>query len=1220
MIRIAGQTINEEVVKRKLVNVHDYLEKQMDGENANKIRQLAKKLQKQEFTIAFCGHFSAGKSTMINKILGADILPSSPIPTSANLVKVKSGEDYAKVYFKEEKPRIYLAPYDYNLVKNYCKDGDQIAEIEVSDSRTSLPAHTAIMDTPGIDSADDAHRIATESALHLADLIFYVMDYNHVQAELNFLFTKELTEAGKEVCLVINQIDKHREEEIRFTEFKQTVATSFAAWGVKLGRIFYTSLKKNDHPLNEFSELQLFIAGKIATKDEFWLQAIDRSLKKIAVDHLNQKRIRVEEKLQAAKDFLNHLPQDEKEKIPETFHRLRNELEQQKEKKDEAEKAFDQEISKIMKNAYLLPFETRELAEAYLTARQPEFKVGFLFAKKKTDMELKARLDRFYQDILAKTKSQIEWHIREYLGQFLKKAKLDTPERTVIVQSFTVAFPPELLINAVKPGAGLTGEYILHYCNDAADVIKAAVKKQLAPIKEDFLKAFTETQTEQTKRFVQKFKEAERYFLAFQEINQQEIELQGEQQKLQELLQQTNPIEGTVHVPLFVEGEEEFEIVTDGGKKESIQLKSSVGAMDQKASMPQTAISSLNQSVNRLRQVADELKRVSKLIEDLPGFQMTAQELSEKASRLEQKGFTVALFGAFSAGKSSFANALMGVKVLPVSPNPTTAAINKVMPVTDENPHGTVLVKFKAPNGMLRDVNHALKIFGLEAASFSEALAMIDTSLASESVEDGINKTHLSFLQAFKKGFRSFDKQLGTVYKTTANEFAEFVANEEKSCFVELIELYFDCELTRKGITLVDTPGADSINARHTGVSFDYIKNADAILFVTYYNHAFSKADREFLIQLGRVKDSFQLDKMFFIINAIDLAENDEEKEVVEQYVSGQLNAYGIRNPHLYSLSSLLALKNNGAAADPNSGMPPFRNAFYTFIEKDLTNMAVSASVAELNRVIMLVDKLVRSSKEDKAAKQQERLKLELEKQEIHTFLSGQSANTLRMRLEQEAEELLYYIKQRVFYRFGDFFKEAFNPSVLKGDGRNIKKSLNQALDEFLQSIGFDFAQEMRATTIRLDRFAEKILNDFQVMIGRKLSEINPDLSLAAFEFKNEGQLLFEPAFEQLDQRIFAKALAYFKNPKSFFEKNEKKRMSDEIYDQLSPLADDYLKIQLERLSDYYRDVLAKEIVRLTDEITQQVEGFYVSLESTLGGGVAFDRLIEIQQILQMKI
>ena len=41
---------------------------------------------------------------MINTLMGENILPSSPIPTSANLVKIKSGEDYAKVYFKEDPP------------------------------------------------------------------------------------------------------------------------------------------------------------------------------------------------------------------------------------------------------------------------------------------------------------------------------------------------------------------------------------------------------------------------------------------------------------------------------------------------------------------------------------------------------------------------------------------------------------------------------------------------------------------------------------------------------------------------------------------------------------------------------------------------------------------------------------------------------------------------------------------------------------------------------------------------------------------------------------------------------------------------------------------------------------------------------------------------------------------------------------------------------------
>ncbi|WP_202820191.1 hypothetical protein, partial [Escherichia coli] len=55
-----------------------------------------------------------------------------------------------------------------------------------------------------------------------------------------------------------------------------------------------------------------------------------------------------------------------------------------------------------------------------------------------------------------------------------------------------------------------------------------------------------------------------------------------------------------------------------------------------------------------------KLRFTSKSISGIPGFKKISEELIEKADRLENRQFTVALFGAFSAGKSSFANALIG--------------------------------------------------------------------------------------------------------------------------------------------------------------------------------------------------------------------------------------------------------------------------------------------------------------------------------------------------------------------------------------------------------------------------------------------------------------------------------------------------------------------------------------------------------------------------------
>jgi GTPase Era involved in 16S rRNA processing len=1215
MVQTANQRITIQELKSKLMAIYEYLTIKNDNENREKVRQLARKLENREFMIAFCGHFSAGKSTMINHVVGENLLPSSPIPTSANLVRVKSGEEYAKVYFKNEKPRLYLAPYDYELVKKYCKDGDQIEEIEISHSHSSLPQSTVIMDTPGIDSADDAHRIATESAIHLADLVLYVMDYNHVQAELNFLFTKELTEAGKEVYLVINQVDKHKEEELPFDKFKESVEESFGAWGVNPARIFYTSLKVKDHKLSEYNELKHFISEKLLTKDEVLQQSIFHSLKKIAQDHLDETREVREEQLLPFYEIVEELSEAERDSLTESYQQIKSTLQTLEKGTEESKKEMELEVEKILKSAYLMPFQTRELAESYLEACQPEFKVGFIFTKQKTQDERNARLDRFYQDLVEKTKSQLEWHIREYLHTELKKHDIHEQELQANAQSFTIEFPIDLLSKTVKQGARLSGEYVLHYTEDLANEIKRIARNELVQFKHDFESALDKKNTLLKEKYDEQYQTSKRYILALDEISKFEGENLRNMLTVTDLLTKGGSNLGdTAHI--FELEDEEVEVV-NGTEKQAAEVLAGTGSPTRHDSVIKDK--NVRELVNNdhLPNMVKKLEETSLLIKNLPGFKKLSIELAEKADRLAHKGFTVALFGAFSAGKSSFANALMGDKVLPVSPNPTTAAINKIRPVTDQYPHGTVLVKFKEESAMLEDVNRSLKLFEMQTVNLKGATNDIDRVMLEQGQVGVSEKTHYAFLQAFKNGYTAYGSQLGKVLETDLKEFKEFVAREERSCFVEWIELYYDCELTRKGVTLVDTPGADSINARHTGVAFDYIKNSDAILFVTYYNHAFSKADREFLIQLGRVKDSFQLDKMFFIINAIDLAENNEEKDTVITYVNEQLIKYGIRNPNLFPLSSLQALSEKiEPLADLNSGMKSFEHHFNHFIANDLTEMAVKAADSEFIRVHELVERLLRSSREDQTEKDKRRVEMDKQKKSIQLLLKEQSEAGIQKRVTQEVEELLFYMRQRVFFRFGDFFKEAFNPSVLRDDGRNLKKALQSCLDEFLDSLGFDFAQEMRAATLRIERFAEKGLRDSQHNLCQSLRNINEDLSFSSFEMMILEELEFKKAFEELNSRVFSKALSYFKNPKSFFEKNDKKAMSDELNHVLQAPADEYLKQERDRIVTHYEVILTREFSRLIRQIEEQVEDFYLSLESALDGGVSIDELIEIDHEL----
>ena len=1197
-------------IKSKLLTAYEYFLEQQDQENAEKVQQLSAKLSTGEFALAFCGHFSAGKSRMINSLIGEKLLPSSPIPTSANLVKVKAGEEYAKVFFKNEKPRLYMAPYDYELVKKYCKDGDQIQEIEISHKHSNLPQSTVVLDTPGIDSADDAHRVATESAIHLADLIFYVMDYNHVQSELNFMFTKELTEVGKEVYLVINQIDKHKQDEIDFQEFKNSVRQSFATWGVKPAGIFYTSLKEENHQYNEFSKLQEFLEERLQNKDDLLLESLESSLYKIIKEHFVNLKKHDDLELKDCYDILNQLTEEERTSLIEDYQAKQNNQAEFERIVCNAEKNFDVEVSKIMKNAYLMPFQTRALAESYLEACQPNFKVGFLFTKQKTLAEKQLRLLNFHQEIVDKTKTQLEWHLGQLLVKLARQYNLENSELLTYGQEFKIEVSMELLQNAVKDGATLSGVYVINYSDEVANNIKNIALVKLADFKKKMLSLLQLKVVDNKGKMSEKNQSGQKYIEAWKKLQHAEKANVLAQEHLIAVVNDSNR-DDIISNALFEIVELEYEVINS-----EVEVSDSVQPKQYQVEVEKEIKNEINENVVNINQTATDLKNAAQLIKSLPGFRKVSNELVEKAKRLENKGFTIALFGAFSAGKSSFANALMGEKVLPVSPNPMTAAINKIKPVTEKYKHGTVIIKVTDAQAMLQDVNNALKLFDFKAKSLTEALTYLP-QINNEDCQHGAKeKTNFTFLQAFQRGLSFFGDKLGSLLEADITAFADYVAKEENSCFVEWIDLYYDCELTRQGITLVDTPGADSINARHTGVAFEYIKNSDAILFVTYYNHAFSKADQEFLIQLGRVKDSFQLDKMFFIINAIDLADNEEEKNNVEEYVQENLIKYGVRNPHLYPLSSLEALKEKENKLPMLSGMKVFEDAFYNFINTDLANIAVRAANNELKRVNSLVNSLVQNINEDESVKEQKRQNIHQEQAAIKNIVTKQSVDNLLSSLIQENKELVYYIKQRVFLRFNDFFKESFNPSVLKDDGRNLKKVLQNSLAELLEQLGFDLAQELRALTVRLDVFSGKILLTQQNSIGQAVIEINKNLAFADFEFKAQQTIDFTSAFGEVDLSLFNKALALFKNPKAFFEKNESKIMSEELAKIMSGLADDYLKIEQGRVDKLYQEILNDNFDKLLEETIEQSNEFYYGLLTALDGGVEPEELMEIKKQL----
>ncbi|WP_335869653.1 dynamin family protein [Bacillus sp. 2205SS5-2] len=1140
-------TISSE--QKNLINqtlqMHDLFLQHGDEERAEKAVQLGKKIYKGEWIIAFCGHFSAGKSTMINALTGEELLPSSPIPTSANLVKIKkSKKEYTKIYYHHRTPVTIQGEFDSHRVKQLCKSGDTVDMIEIGHRESKIPAGVTVLDTPGVDSTDAAHMLATESTLHLADLIFYVVDYNHVQSQVNFQYTKELIDKGASIHLIVNQVDKHNEEEISFAQFQASVASSFASWDVNLSAIYYTSLKNPQHEENQFPALQQFLLEELQDRFDSMSGTAEVSMNHLLAEHIQWLEEQYDENVQVYVERLTHKDWEKKEKILKDYELWKEVNSGAWLKKWEDD--FNQERNKILQNAYIMPYENRHLAEHYLTSTQKEFKVGLFFAKGKTEEERNRRFIAFQEALRGTVVSQLDWHVKNFLLEKVKNLKISDGSIQGRIDSFHVDVTYEMIQQAESHGAKISGEYVLHYCKTMTDIITKVAERQANDIKELLLKHL------QKNPLVAISEEARHKAEAFQGIQFEKEQLQNQKESLTLQLESDNF--GFQDSALIIENWLEEE------KGEEVQ-KDSILKNEQEITKKEDSLvdqwqrtSSKDQNLD-VQGTIDRLVSMSQQFITIPGLESFAQNLREKAKRLDERHFTVALFGAFSAGKSSFANALLGTKALPVSPNPTTATINRIQP-SQHNKRDMAIIHLKSPEVMLKDLNHSLSFFQRKVNSVQEAYDKISSIKRNEL--SGVENTHLAFLHAFQKGFSLLKSKLGESLTVSLAEYEGYAANEHQACFVDVIDVHLDNDFTNQGITLVDTPGADSINARHTDVAFQYIKDADVILFVTYYNHAFSKADREFLIQLGRVKDSFEMDKMFFIVNAIDLASSEEEETEVMNYVESQLLQYGIRSPQLFGLSSQQSLKEKLDFIELNKKMQRFQVEFDSYLLNGLTKMVVDSANFLLDKGKNRLSHLIQGNKKTVADYETYIHQIQNQSHLVLDLLTNESIQSIYPVLQQEIDELLLYVHQRVFFRYSDFFKEAFFPSLF--NKHDSQTALSLALSEVLDSTAYDVLQELRATTVRLEKFMKKQLSEKANLVSTHLNDINGDLVFFPTEWSNIQTPPFSDIKDDFLSQSYESPLKLFKNTKRFFEQNEKELVKESLADSLKPIVKTYLQ------------------------------------------------------------
>lgn len=1134
------------ITPQHLVVLHEILIDHKDEINAQKIVDIYEKVINNEFSISFTGHFSAGKSSMINALMGEDILPKSPIPTSGNIVEITSGSGDAHVFFNDGSSKRYPAPYDIDVIQEYCKDNQHVMKVELSTTNEILPPECMIVDTPGIDAADDADRLMTESSLHLADRLFYVMDYNHVQSDTNLHFLRKIQHKGIPFFVIINQVDKHNDQEIPFQTFQDRVQQTFIQWEIHPEAIYYSSLLDGTNQHNEFNKIKKRLFSIFLAEKDITL-TIEKSVEEVLHHHEEYLGDQYNVSLSDA-DVQAH--KDHSLKLAE-LQAVHADVMKQPEM---VEKEFNALLNETLKNAYVMPAVLRDQAKEYLVSMQKDFKVGVFGAKRKTEIEKERRLHAFLEPLQQNIEAAIQWKLRDKINALLVDHQLASPELLQYTKEFSLIYTGDHLQANLKPGAQINGNYVLNYTNDVSSHIKQLYRKLAVTLWEQIHKEVENKTKEQARTYEQQIEYVEQLLGEGEQQLSAQAELEDKRALLKKQYDEPTPEQTAWDLmdeaianrnQLAVETPVRME-----GKEQKVEHNEEKGEFFD----PQPTVQS-GRSVQSVIQAVDETMET---IESLPGFQTLIDDLLDKRERLENRTLTIALFGAFSAGKSSFANAVLGEGLLPSSPNPTTAVINQITPVTDEYEHGTVVVHLKSMEILAEDILSITKDLSPPTTDFAGLMKWVKDQEVAD--DKSLETVYQSYLQAMLIGYQDNFEQLGKTITIGLEDFANYVSDETQACFIDSVELYYDCSLTRMGITLVDTPGADSVNARHTDVAFEYIKYADAILYVTYYNHALSRTDKDFLMQLGRVKESFELDKMFFIINAADLAESKADLQLVKNYVQEQLLQLGIRFPRVFALSSKQSLMDKMSGAPLNERMDNFETAFYQFINDELPALAIQSTEWDINRAYRSLLTYGEAADLNKQEKEDYRSGLHEKQAALIQVVEEADAMIYEERIVQRIERQLHYVQERVAIRYHDLFKDTFNPTTISASGRKAITQLENSLRRLIDYLGYELLQEMRAVSLRIEAYMKTLDQEVYGDFREKIKPIDDTFLLPVFDDVTLDTPLFEQALSTLDLTLFKTTLAQFKSTKAFFEQNERVAMKEDLYKVMSPFMEQYVE------------------------------------------------------------
>lgn len=181
------------------------------GETADvaKLKRLKELSDNHRFYVTVWGHYSAGKSLLINNILGKDILPVQTRETTAVLTYIQYAtlEECVIVYENGTSSNYELSVLK-DIFQNTLKfeEVGEIDHIEVYVNNDLLSTGLIMVDTPGVNTVIQKHQDLAVDAIEQSGRIIYVLGNSPSNVDKQFI--KQISDCGIQISFIRTKCDK----------------------------------------------------------------------------------------------------------------------------------------------------------------------------------------------------------------------------------------------------------------------------------------------------------------------------------------------------------------------------------------------------------------------------------------------------------------------------------------------------------------------------------------------------------------------------------------------------------------------------------------------------------------------------------------------------------------------------------------------------------------------------------------------------------------------------------------------------------------------------------------------------------------------------------------------------------------------------------------------------------------------------------------------------